>query len=169
MNIMLKNEVFQGPILSTTYPIPKAPNISPNPRATIANIDTSNLSYVVFSGTVDVIIGTRRPVYTAIEIPVHAIWGKIGLIRFETSNRRTDFISSLNPYGISTLPVDVSVDWLSYETLLSYPSKWTTEKLLLKLAGTWSWISGILCIYFTGFLINRKLMVATTLITAIIS
>ena len=58
------------PNLSMIYPIKRPPIISPTPRATIANIDFMNLSFSSSPGMVSVMIGTKRPVYTARLIPV---------------------------------------------------------------------------------------------------
>ena len=67
----------------------KLPTISPNPSITIANIEYSNFSFSFLFGNVLIIIGTSSPVKKAILIPVHANYGRSGLIFLDISNTIT--------------------------------------------------------------------------------
>lgn len=138
-----------APILSTITPIVSAPNISPAPSETIANIDNLNYSFSLISfGNVFLIIGNNNPVYTAILIPVHPIYGNTILILFVNIILNIDFISSLKPFGPSV-------------SLLVYGSFSTNDANLLNI---------LILLVFTsiGFLKKIKEKVATEAIPAII-
>jgi hypothetical protein len=86
---------FLAPMISTIIPMPMAPTISPTPRVTMANIESSKMySGSSFPCRVPVIMGTSMPVYTEILTPVHATCGMSGLNFLETRSLSTDFISS---------------------------------------------------------------------------
>ena len=89
-------------------------------------------------------IGTKRPVYTAILIPVQHIYGIIIHILFVKSILITDFTSSLKLVGLAG-----KLSWVNIIELL------LVEK-------------GIYLNFFFGDLINRKDIVAIAAIPAII-
>lgn len=96
---MFTIQAFFEPILSIRTPIEIPPKISPIPKVIIASIESERSTFSVWSGgIVPKIMGVKRPVYTEIEIPVHANYGNNILIFLETSIFNTKYMSCLKVF-----------------------------------------------------------------------
>ena len=93
--IMFIKDTFLLPILSIKYPILRHPTISPKPKATIANNESSNFLEVDFPRNDKFIISTKAPEYTAIVIPVQNNYGIRCLILLERAILKVELTSSI--------------------------------------------------------------------------